>query len=39
MSRIGNDLPDISELAHHESEDLFIAALMLIGSFIYLTDH
>lgn len=36
MSRIVNDLRDISELAHHGPEDIFIASLMLIGSFIYL---
>ncbi|NLL43262.1 MAG: ABC transporter ATP-binding protein [Firmicutes bacterium] len=36
MSRIVNDLREISELAHHGPEDLFIATLMLIGSFLYL---
>lgn len=36
MSRIVNDLRDISELAHHGPEDLFIASLMLVGSFVYL---
>ncbi|MGI6166441.1 MAG: ABC transporter ATP-binding protein [Limnochordia bacterium] len=36
MSRIVNDLRDISELAHHGPEDLFIAGLMLLGSFAYL---
>lgn len=36
MSRIVNDLREISELAHHGPEDLFIASLMLVGSFIYL---
>ena len=36
MSRIVNDLRDVVELAHHGPEDLFIATLMLIGSFIYL---
>lgn len=36
MSRIVNDLRDISELAHHGPEDIFIATLMLIGSFLYL---
>ena len=35
-SRIVNDLMDISELAHHGPEDLFISLLMLIGSFIAL---
>lgn len=34
MSRIINDLMDISELAHHGPEDLFISIVMLIG-FIY----
>lgn len=36
MSRIINDLQDISELAHHGPEDLFISIVMLIGSFIVL---
>ncbi len=36
MSRIINDLMDISELAHHGPEDLFISVVMLIGSFIIL---
>lgn len=36
MSRIINDLRDITELAHHGPEDLFISAVMLIGSFIVL---
>lgn len=36
MSRIVNDLRDVTELAHHGPEDLFIATLMLIGSFAYL---
>ena len=36
MSRIVNDLRDISELAHHGPEDIFIAGFMLIGSFLYL---
>lgn len=36
MSRIINDLQDISELAHHGPEDLFISAVMIIGSFTYL---
>ena len=34
MSRIINDLMDISELAHHGPEDLFISAVSLIGAFI-----
>lgn len=36
MSRIINDLMDISELAHHGTEDLFISGVMLVGSFIIL---
>lgn len=38
MSRIVNDLRDVSELAHHGPEDVFIASLMLIGSFLYLIN-
>ncbi len=34
MSRLVNDLNHISELAHHGPEDLFIATITLIGSFI-----
>ncbi len=33
MSRIINDLMDISELAHHGPEDLFISLVSLIGAF------
>lgn len=36
MSRIINDLRDITELAHHGPEDLFISLVMLLGSFIVL---
>lgn len=36
MSRIVNDLMDISEFAHHGPEDLFISAVSIIGSFIIL---
>ena len=36
MSRLVNDLNDISELAHHGPEDLFIALVTLIGTFIIL---
>ena len=36
MSRLVNDLRDITELAHHGPEDLFISAIMLVGSFIIL---
>jgi ATP-binding cassette subfamily B protein len=32
MSRITNDLFDISELAHHGPEDLFISVLKIIGA-------
>jgi ATP-binding cassette subfamily B protein len=34
MSNITNDLFEISELAHHGPEDLFISSVTLIGSFI-----
>ncbi|MEG2789084.1 MAG: ABC transporter ATP-binding protein, partial [Romboutsia sp.] len=33
MSRIINDLMEVSELAHHGPEDLFISIVMLVGSF------
>ncbi|WBW97963.1 ABC transporter ATP-binding protein [Oceanirhabdus sp. W0125-5] len=36
MSRIVNDLMQVSELAHHGPEDLFISLVMFIGSFILL---
>ncbi len=36
-SRIINDLMDVSELAHHGPEDLFISLVMLVGSFILLS--
>ncbi|NLW21884.1 MAG: ABC transporter ATP-binding protein [Tissierellia bacterium] len=36
MSRLVNDLRDITELAHHGPEDVFISLVMLIGSFILL---
>ncbi|WP_352419741.1 ABC transporter ATP-binding protein [Proteiniborus sp.] len=36
MSRIVNDLREITELAHHGPEDLFISFVMLIGSFFIL---
>lgn len=38
MSRIVNDLMEISELAHHGPEDLFISIVMLVGSFILLCN-
>ena len=34
ISRIVSDLFDVSELAHHGPEDLFLAAVLLVGSFI-----
>jgi ATP-binding cassette subfamily B protein len=36
MSRIINDLNEVSELAHHGPEDIFIAVVMFVGSFIIL---
>ncbi len=36
MSRIINDLMDISELAHHGPEDLFISIVIIFGSFFIL---
>lgn len=38
MSRIVNDLNEISELAHHGPEDVFISTLMIIGSFFLLLN-
>lgn len=38
MSRIVNDLRDITELAHHGPEDLFISLVMIIGSFLVLVQ-
>lgn len=38
MSRIITDLFDISELAHHGPEDLFISILKIAGSFIILLN-
>ena len=37
MSRLINDLMDVSELAHHGPEDLFLSVIMFIGSFIALS--
>lgn len=37
MSRIVNDLMEVSELAHHGPEDLFVSLVMLIGSFTFLS--
>ncbi len=36
MSRLVNDLFDVSELAHHGPENLFLALIMFIGSFVIL---
>ena len=36
MSKLVSDLFDISELAHHGPENLFISVIMIIGSFIFL---
>ncbi len=38
MSRIVNDLNEISELAHHGPEDLFISTVMILGSFFLLLN-
>jgi len=37
MSYITGHLRDISEMAHHVPEDLFISGIMFIGSFIFLS--
>ncbi|MBE6562469.1 MAG: ABC transporter ATP-binding protein [Ruminococcaceae bacterium] len=37
MSRIVNDLMEVSELAHHGPEDLFLSIIMLVGSFIVMS--
>ena len=37
MSKIVSDLFDISELAHHGPENIFISLLKIIGSFILLS--
>ena len=36
MSRMTNDLMEVSELAHHGPENLLISGIMIIGSFVYL---
>ena len=38
MSRIVNDLFEVSELAHHGPEDLFISAVLLIGAFVLMSS-
>ncbi len=37
LSRLTSDLFDVSELAHHGPENVFLAVLMLLGSFIILS--
>ena len=37
MSRVNNDLFEITEFAHHCPEEIFLAAVRLIGVFIYLS--
>ena len=37
MSYITNHLRDISEMAHHVPEDIFISGIMFVGAFIYLS--
>ena len=36
MSKLVSDLFDISELAHHGPENLFISLIKIIGSFVFL---
>ncbi len=36
MSRMTNDLQDVSELAHHGPENILICTVMIVGSFAYL---
>ncbi len=36
LTRLTSDLFEVSELAHHGPENLFICAVMIVGSFIYL---
>ncbi len=38
MSRIINDLMEVSELAHHGPEDIFVSLVMIVGSFIMLSS-
>ena len=37
MSRMTNDLMDISELAHHGPENILISSISVIASFVYLS--
>ncbi|HNU23979.1 thiamine ABC transporter permease [Mesotoga sp. Brook.08.YT.4.2.5.1] len=39
MSRIVNDLREITELAHHGPEDLFISVVTLVGAFVILMQN
>ncbi|MBR2902089.1 MAG: ABC transporter ATP-binding protein [Clostridia bacterium] len=38
MSKVYNDLFDVSELAHHAPENFFLAGIMMIGSFVILVQ-
>ena len=38
MSRLINDLFEVSELAHHGPEDIFLCAVMFVGSFVMLAS-
>lgn len=38
ISRIVGDLLDVSELAHHGPEDLFLSIVLLIGSFVLMAQ-
>lgn len=38
LSRLTSDLFDVSELAHHGPENVFLAVLMLAGSFVILSN-
>ena len=34
IGRLTNDLMDIGEVAHHGPEDVFVAVMTLVGSFV-----
>ena len=38
MSRLTNDLMDISELAHHGPENVIISSIPIVASFLYLSS-
>ena len=38
MSRLLNDLFEVSELAHHGPEDLFISIVLLVGAFVLMAS-